>query len=243
LSCSRELAVERRDPKAFTPIAWLTFQTNESIGRRFEEESSPPVTSLLAGHHDSLVSMSDITQILGEIEAGTPGAADELLGLVYDELRALAATKMMSERLDHTLQGTALVHEAYLRLFQHPRSQNWASRGYFFAAAAEAMRRVLIDYARQRNAEKRNRDEAPRPFERLKSDAAISLDDMLDFDHLLVKLEEESPQIASLVKLRVFAGLSVAEAADVVGIPTRSAYRDWAFAQTWLFHHLNPRGE
>ena len=98
--------------------------------------------------------MSDITQILGDVEAGKPGAADELLEVVYDELRVLAAVKMMSERLDHTLQGTALVHEAFLRLFQSPPPDGWSSRRHFFAAAAEAMRRVLVDHARQRNADK-----------------------------------------------------------------------------------------
>lgn len=187
--------------------------------------------------------MNDVTQILHQIERGDPDAADKLLDLVYDELRALAAARMASERLDHTLQGTALVHEAYFRLVQSPNQQDWSSRGHFFAAAAEAMRRVLIDHARQRNAQKRTQDEKAIPEKPRETDAGLTLDDMLDFNQALIQLEKSSAQAAELVKLRVFAGLSVEDAAASLDIPVRTAYRDWSFAQAWLFRQLNPESE
>ncbi len=187
--------------------------------------------------------MPDITQILKEVEAGQAGATEQLLSLVYDELRALAAAKMTSERLDHTLQGTALVHEAYLRLVGSAQKDDWSSRGHFFAAAAEAMRRMLIDHARQRKSQKRTLREKSPPQEAIEKNAALCLDDMLDFNEGLILLEESAPKTAELVKLRIFAGLSVDDAAAVLGIPVRTAYRDWSFAQAWLFRHLKPNHE
>jgi RNA polymerase sigma factor (TIGR02999 family) len=178
--------------------------------------------------------MHDLTQLLNQIEQGDSEAPEQLLLVVYDELRILAAAKMRAERLNHTLQGTALVHEAYFRLVQSPEQQAWSSRGHFFAAAAEAMRRILVDHARHYLCQDRSQAERVVPEAISGNDAALTLDDMLDFNEALVLFEASSPQAAELVKLR--------EAADFLGVPVRSAYRDWSFAQAWLFRQLNPDG-
>lgn len=187
--------------------------------------------------------MSEITEILLQIEAGGSGAKTELLPLVYEELRRLATAKMKSERFDHTLQGTALVHETYLRLFNPSHEQTWSSKGHFFAAAAEAMRRILIEHARQKHTLKRGGD-SDRPSRNNEvPKEAFSLDEMLDFDEALDRLEASDPQAAQIVKLRVFAGLTVKEAAAALEISARSAYREWAFAQAWLLRELNSNRE
>lgn len=186
--------------------------------------------------------MNNVTELLNQIEQGDSAATEQLLLIVYDELRDLAAAKMTAERLNHTLQGTALVHEAYFRLMQSPDQQEWSSRGHFFAAAAQAMRRILIDHARRHQVQKRSPEERLVRDALCGNDAALSLDDMLDFNEALIRLEASSSRAAELVKLRVFAGLSVEEAAASLGIPVRSAYRDWSFAQAWLFRQLNADG-
>ncbi len=182
--------------------------------------------------------MTDITQVLRAIEAGDPRAAGDLLPLVYDELRRLAARKLARETPGQTLNATALVHEAYLRLVgppgaDAPGSPGFANRGHFFAAAAEAMRRILVESARRKRSAKhgggRRRvplDEAHRVTE--------SPDDLLALDDALGRLAAEDAPAAELVKLRVFAGLSVEEAADALGLARATAYRHWTFARAWL---------
>jgi RNA polymerase sigma factor (TIGR02999 family) len=182
--------------------------------------------------------MSDVTQILGAIEQGDARAAERLLPLVYDELRKLAAQRLAQEKPGQTLQATALVHEAYLRLVDAEKARQWDSRGHFFAAAAEAMRRILIEQARRKKRAKhgggRNRvdlDEAPaltRPG-----------DDLLALDEALSKLASVQPAKAELVKLRFFAGMTIPEAAAVLGVSHATAERYWTYARVWLFCELS----
>src|SRR5689334_23183910 len=182
--------------------------------------------------------MSDVTRILSAIEQGDPRAAEQLLPLVYDELRKLAAAKLAQEKPGQTLQATALVHEAYLRLVDVEQAQAWNSRGHFFAAAAEAMRRILIEQARRKSS--RRRGGARRRCELL-DDALIDapLDDgLLDLDEALSKLGAADPQAAELVKLRVFAGMTVEEIAQVQGTSPRTVKRNWAYARAWLGREL-----
>jgi RNA polymerase sigma factor (TIGR02999 family) len=182
--------------------------------------------------------MADVTQILGAIEAGDPTAAAELLPLIYDELRKLAAARLAEEKPGQTLQATALVHEAYIRLVSGAQSQDWNSRGHFFAAAAEAMRRILVDQARRKQSQRRGglleRCEL-RDDDRLE----ISLDDeLLDLDEALAKFASTDPQAAELVKLRVFAGMTVEEVARVQGVSIRTVKRNWSYARAWLGRQL-----
>jgi RNA polymerase sigma factor (TIGR02999 family) len=179
--------------------------------------------------------MSEVTRILGAIEQGDPHAAGQLLPLVYDELRRLAAQKLAQERPGQTLEATALVHEAYLRLVDAEQAQRWNSRGHFFAAAAEAMRRILVDAARAKRAEKRGGGRNRTDVE-LGELAARPQDDhkLLALDEALARLEQEQPAKAQLVKLRYFGGLSVREAAETLGISTATADRYWAYARAWL---------
>jgi RNA polymerase sigma factor (TIGR02999 family) len=177
--------------------------------------------------------MTDITRILSAIDQGDPHAAGQLLPLVYDELRKLAAQKMAQEKPGHTLQPTALVHEAYLRLVDVPRAQHWNSRGHFFAAAAEAMRRILVEHARHNQSLKagggRRRVEL--------ADVATAEgpgDDLLALHEALGKLEKKDKRKAELVKLRFFAGLTIEQAAGVLGVSTSTADNDWAYARSWL---------
>ncbi len=180
--------------------------------------------------------MSDVTQILERIERGDPAAAERLLPLVYDELKRLAAAKMVGERPDHTLQATALVHEAYLRLVDVPQVEHWASRGHFFAAAAEAMRRILIASAHRRNSRKRGGDRQRVEIEELDLAATTSSDPelLLDIDASLCRLAEEDANMAEFVKLRLFAGLSVAEAGEMLGMSRSVAYRNWDYIRSWF---------
>jgi RNA polymerase sigma factor (TIGR02999 family) len=182
-------------------------------------------------------SMNEVTRILSDIEPGDSHAAARLLPLVYDELRKLAARHMANEAPGQTLNATALVHEAYLRLVGDQRFEN---RGHFFAAASEAMRRVLVDRARDRKRQKRGGPARRR--EDLELDTLASLDappdDLLDLDAALAQLEQHDPRAAALVKLRLFAGLSHDEAAAALGVVRRTADRDWAFARAWLFRRL-----
>ena len=178
--------------------------------------------------------MSDVTQILSQIAQGDPSAAEQLLPLVYDELRHLASQKLARESPGQTLQATALVHEAYIRLVGADDSYQWDNQGHFFAAAAEAMRRILIDQARRKQSEKHGGGR--QRFELGEQDliSNASPDRLLALDEALCKLSREEPESAELVKLRAFAGLSVEQAANVLGISRANAYRHWAYARAWL---------
>jgi len=183
--------------------------------------------------------MTDVTQILQQIESGDPSAAAELLPLVYDELRKLAAAKLAHEKPGQTLQATALVHEAYLRLVGDSRhGESWDSRGHFFAAAAEAMRRILIDQARTKGRQKRHGDR--RRFDIDAIDVAVHAtpDQLLAINDALDKLEREDPAVFQLVKLRYFAGLNVEQAAAALGISPATGYRHWNYARAWLHGEL-----
>jgi RNA polymerase sigma factor (TIGR02999 family) len=178
--------------------------------------------------------MSDVTRILSAIEQGDPHAADQLLPLVYDELRRLAAQKLTHEAPGQTLQPTALVHEAYLRLVDTENAQAWNSRGHFFAAAAEAMRRILVDQARRKQADKRGGRRRRVPLDDGNAAYTPPETDLLDIDEALTRLAGEDPPAAQLVKLRYFGGLSIEDAAEVVGLSRSSAYEHWAYARVRL---------
>lgn len=184
--------------------------------------------------------MSDVSQILIRLERGDPLAAEELLPLVYAELRQLAARKLSQERAGQTLQPTALVHEAYLRLVGGSADQPWENRGHFFAAAAEAMRRILIDQARRKNSVKHGGGLVRREL----ADDAVAVDgddrdELLALDDALNQLAQAEPQLARLVELRYFAGLTNDEAALAMGISPRTAKRDWAYARAWLRRQMD----
>jgi RNA polymerase sigma factor (TIGR02999 family) len=183
--------------------------------------------------------MSDVTRVLRQIEAGEPAAADELLPLVYDELRKLAAQKMAQEKPGQTLQATALVHEAYLRLVDGAAGRRWNNRSHFFAAAATAMRRILVDGARARQTEKRGGDRRREPL--FDVAAPPVNEELLALDEALHKLAAADPLKAQLVELRYFAGLTGDEAAEVLGISPSTADRHWTFARAWL--QAEVRGE
>jgi RNA polymerase sigma factor (TIGR02999 family) len=184
--------------------------------------------------------MGDVTQILSAIESGDPTAAAELLPLVYDELRQLAAARLADERPGQTLQPTALVHEAYLRLVGGGRPQDWNGRGHFFGAAAEAMRRILINRARDRHRLKRGGGRSRVSLDALAEPATAPDDALLDLDDALDHLAGSHPQAAELVKLKFFAGLTPHEAAAALSLPPRTADRLWAFARAWLADALDP---
>ena len=180
--------------------------------------------------------MSDVTRILQAIDHGNPHAAEELLPLVYDELRKLAAQRLAHEKPGQTLQATALVHEAYLRLVDVKEAQHWNSRGHFFAAAAEAMRRILVDSARRQHSLKRGGRRQQVCLEDAPALSEQPADDLLALDEALTQLAEEDPVKAQLVKLRYFAGLSVEQTAEALGISRATADRYWAYAKVWLYH-------
>jgi RNA polymerase sigma factor (TIGR02999 family) len=178
--------------------------------------------------------MSEVTRILGAIEQGELHAAEQLLPLVYDELRRLAAAQMAREKPGQTLQATALVHEAFLRLVGKDAEHRWDHRGHFLAAAAEAMRRILVDNARRKGRNKRGRDFVRVNLDAVEPAAAAPDDDLLALDEALSRLAEADPAAAELVKLRYFAGLSIPQAAKALGMGARSADRLWAYARAWL---------
>jgi RNA polymerase sigma factor (TIGR02999 family) len=182
--------------------------------------------------------MSDVTRILSAIEQGDPSAAEQLLPLVYDELRQLAAQKLAQEKPGQTLQATALVHEAYLRLVDVDKAQHWDSARHFFAAAAEAMRRILIESARHKRAEKHGGQRQCISIDDVDAPAESRPTDLLALDEALNKLAAEDPVKAQLVTLRYFGGMSVQQAADVLGISRATADRYWSYARTWLFCEL-----
>jgi len=183
--------------------------------------------------------MNDVTQILSRIESGDPTASEQLLPLVYDELRRLAAQRLSQEKPGQTLQATALVHEAYLRLVDGNQARHWNGQAHFFRAAAESMRRILIDQARHKRSLKRGGE-----FKRVELDAieaaeVLPAEDILTVNEALEKLADHDADKAELVKLRYFGGLSVEDAANVLGISRATADRHWQYAKTWLYCSLN----
>ena len=192
-------------------------------------------TSILSPLFASICGMSDVTKILDAIDAGDPHAAEQLLPLVYDELRKLAAEHMANESPGHTLDATALVHEAYLRLIGPVGDRTFVNRAHFFAAAAEAMRRILVDSARRRQALKRGRRSGASRFDADHAPAhAIDTDSWIDLDAVLSQFEAVDVHGAGLAKLRIFGGLSVEEAAEALNMPRATAFRVWTYARAWL---------
>jgi len=184
--------------------------------------------------------MSEVTRILSAIEQGDPRASEQLLPLVYEELRKLASQKMAQETPGQTLESTALVHEAYLRLVDRDQVPHWNSRGHFFAAAAEAMRRILVEQARRKGRLKRGPDKERVNLDELEIAFEGPADDMIALDDALARLAQKHPEKAELVKLRYFAGLTVNEAAEVLGVSTSTVDRHWTYARAWLFRELAP---
>jgi RNA polymerase sigma factor (TIGR02999 family) len=178
--------------------------------------------------------MSDVTRILSAIDQGDPHAAEQLLPLVYEELRKLAAQKLAQEKPGQTLQATALVHEAYLRLVNVEQAQHWDGRGHFFAAAAEAMRRILVENARRKRSQKAGHGRRRLNLDDVAATAGAPPDDLLALDEALVKLGRENQPAAELAKLRLFAGLTVDEAAEALRISRRTGFRLWTYARAFL---------
>lgn len=184
--------------------------------------------------------MNDVTEILSQIQSGDPRAAEQLLPLVYDELRKLAAQRMIQEKAGQTLQATALVHEAYLRLVDGTNAQHWNSRGHFFAAAAEAMRRILVENARRKSSQKHGGDLQRVALTEIHAAGTESPEQHLVIDEALADLEKLDSQACQLFKLRYFAGCSIEEAGEILGIPRATAYRNWTFARAWILKRLLP---
>jgi RNA polymerase sigma factor (TIGR02999 family) len=190
-----------------------------------------------------LLFMSEVTHILSAIEQGDPHAAEQLLPLVYDELRKLAVQRLVQEKPGQTLQATALVHEAYLRLVDVDKAQHWNSRGHFFSAAAEAMRRILVESARRKRSLRRGGRHGRCE---LREDDRVDIPpiaELIDLDEALAKLASADAHSAEIVKLRVFAGMTIEEIAEVQGISPRTVKRNWAYARAWLGRELAAYGE
>jgi RNA polymerase sigma factor (TIGR02999 family) len=187
--------------------------------------------------------VSEVTRILSAIEQGDPQAAEQLLPLVYDELRKLAAQKLAQEMPGQTLQATALVHEAYLRLVDVEQAQRWDSRGHFFAAAAEAMQRILVERARAKRREKRGGKLKKIDVDAVDLTTSVTPDQLLAIDEALAKLARSDLTAARVVQLRYFAGLSVAEAGKALALSTATAYRHWNYARAWLHSELRGTGD
>ncbi len=185
--------------------------------------------------------MSDVTRILSAIEGGDARAADELLPLVYGQLRSIAKQHMAQERADHTLQATALIHEVYLKLVGN-REIRWVSGAHFYAAAAEAMRRILVDHARKRGRVKRGGDRRRVPLKGV--DLAVQQDssEILALDQALERLQKEDERMHKVVMLRFFAGLSIEDTANAMDISSRTVKREWGFARAWLYRVLGQQG-
>jgi RNA polymerase sigma factor (TIGR02999 family) len=182
--------------------------------------------------------MNEVTRILSAIEQGDPHAAEQLLPLVYEELRQLAAQRLAQEKPGHTLQATALVHEAYVRLVGSEQEKSWDNRGHFFAAAAEAMRRILLNRARDKGRLKRGGDRQRVDLNQITFADSASDDQVIAVDEALQRLGDQHQQCADLVKLRFFTGLTMEEAAAALGIAPRTAHRYWVFARAWLHDAL-----
>src|SRR5438132_93596 len=184
--------------------------------------------------------MQEVTRILSAIEQGDPSAAEQLLPLVYDELRRLAAAKLSQEKPGQTLQATALVHEAYVRLVDVDKAQAWNSRGHFFAAAAEAMRRILLNRARDKKRVKRGGERRRVDLDQIEIALDTNDEQLIALDEALTQLALEDPDAARLVNLRFFAGLTLKDAAVSLGLAPRTAERQWAYARAWLYARLRP---
>jgi RNA polymerase sigma factor (TIGR02999 family) len=184
--------------------------------------------------------MNEVTQVLDAIAQGDPHAPNRLLPLVYEELRRLAAHKLAQEKSGQTLQATALVHEAYLRLIGAEQAHSWNGRGHFFAAAAEAMRRILVENARRKRRLRHGGDRRRIDLDTMDLAAEAPSDDLLALDEALEQLAAEEPTAAAVVKLRYFAGLTIEQAADALNLSVRTANRHWAFARAWLYRRLHP---
>ncbi len=186
-----------------------------------------------------MAGMSEVTQLLDQIQQGDPQAAADLLPLVYSELRRLAAARLAHEKPGQTLDATALVHEAYLRLVGPADEERWRSRGHFFAAAAEAMRRILVELARRKSRKKRGGERVRTNLDQVEPAAAPPGEDLLALDEALTRLAVADPIAAELVKLRYFAGMTIPQAAESLGIGKRSADRLWLYARAWLRNALS----
>jgi RNA polymerase sigma factor (TIGR02999 family) len=186
--------------------------------------------------------MNDVTRLLSEMQSGDPQAAEQLLPLVYEELRKLATQRMAQEQPGQTLQATALVHEAYLRLVDVEQPQQWDSRGHFFAAAAEAMRRILVDSARHRQSLKQGGGRVRQDLQESALVAPSTPFDLLALDEALTRFQTVDPRAAELVKLRFFAGLTIPDAAQVLGVSPRTVNDIWVYARAWLFQELGGDG-
>lgn len=184
--------------------------------------------------------MIDVTQILIQIDQGDPAASEQLLPLVYDELRKLAVAKLSGEKPGQTLQATALVHEAYLRLVNVPEPQRWNGRGHFFAAAAESMRRILVEQARRKQRLKHGGEYQRAAFEESRVVCKVPDEELLALDEALDRLEDTDPEKYQLIQLRYFVGLTNEQAADVMGISPTTAKRHWRFARSWLHREIHP---
>ena len=182
--------------------------------------------------------MSDVTHLLSRIESGDPSAAEQLLPLVYDELRKLAASKFANEKPGHTLQATALVHEAYLRIVDVEKAQHWDSRGHFFAAAAIAMRRILVEEARRKQRLKRGGEGQRVPFDGIDVPFGMQPEELIDLHEAISKLELESAEKANVVQLRFFVGMTHEEVAEVLGVSAVTVRRHWRYARAWLRREL-----
>jgi RNA polymerase sigma factor (TIGR02999 family) len=182
--------------------------------------------------------MSEVTQILSQIESGNTAAADQLLPLVFEELRKLAAAKIAEESPGQTLQATALVHEAYLRLVGAKRADRWDSRGHFFSAAAESMRRILVERARGKGRQKRSGDRLRFSIDDVDAVVNATPDQLLAIDEAIEKLQRDEADVFELVRLRYFAGLSIPQAAAAMGVSNATAYRYWNYARAWLHCEL-----
>ncbi len=183
--------------------------------------------------------MNDVTRILSAIEQGDQQAAEQLLPLVYEELRRLAAQRLAAEKPGQTLQATALVHEAYLRLVDVPDPQIWSGRGHFFGAAAEAMRRILVEQARRKQRVRHGGEYQRLDLDQLELSDPADYDELLALNDALERLASQEPAAAAVVKLRYFAGLTIEEAATALGVSIRTANRDWAYAKAWLHQQLH----
>lgn len=178
--------------------------------------------------------MSNVTRILSQIESGDPAAADQLMPLVYDELRKLAAVRLANEKPGQTLQATSLVHDVYIRLVDVKTAQHWDSRGHFFAAAAEAMRRILVDQARKKGSLKAGGDRRRVNLSESEIEPPASRVDILELHEALANFESTDPRAAKVLKLRYFAGLSMQEIADALGVSLFTVNVDWNYAKNWI---------
>lgn len=208
------------------------------IRTRIRDPSCNAWCELFRAAASILKAMSEVTRILSAVEQGDPHAAERLLPLVYDELRKLAAARMAEEKPGQTLQPTALVHEAYVRLVGGEQPKGWDGRGHFFAAAAEAMRRILVDSARRKRRPKHGGGLVRHDLDDVGPAAPELGEDLLALDEALARLAETDPSKAELVKLRHFAGLTVGQAAQALGISPATADRHWAYARAWLHAHI-----